>query len=168
MTSAPVPVLGFHPSARGFGWALFSSRRAIVAWGAVEVSGKDKNAKALGRFDAILKTYRPKVLVLEKLDKRGSAARPPRVHELSAAVRARARAKRLRIFRCTRTKIAQTFSLQSTATRADVAAAVVNTIPVLRPRWPGPRKAWDSEHHSLGLFCAAACVLTWFAQAQDA
>ena len=164
MTSKPALVLGLHPTSRGFGWVVFAGPDAPVDWGAAEMSG-DKNARILVRIDVLLKTYRPRILVLESPAKGPTKGRSSRVKRLFNAIVKRAKAIELHVY--TRAQIQQTFVASGAVTREDIAAAVANRVDALRNRWKGPRKIWVGEQHEMGLFCAVACVLTYYAGRED-
>lgn len=165
MTAKLVHVLGIHPTSRGFGWIVFDGPDLAVDWAAVEVSG-DKNARSLLRIDAVLDQYRPRVLTFESLETKG-VQRAPRVRRLLKAIVKRAVRHGIQIQPYSRAQIRQTFAASGVHTREQIAAAVADQIEALRARWPGPRKVWLGEQHNLGLFCAAACVLTYYARAHE-
>jgi len=162
MTPKPALVLGLHPTSRGFGWIVFAGPDAPVDWGAAEMSG-DKNARILMRIEALLTTYKPRVLVLESPAKGPTKGRSSRVKRLFNAIVKRAKAIQIHVY--TRDQIQQSFA--GAQTREEIAAAVANRVSVLRDRWKGPRKIWIGEQHEMGLFCAAACVLTYYTQLQN-
>ena len=44
------------PTARGFGWALFEGPLVPFDWGTVDIARGDKNARAIARFEQLLKS----------------------------------------------------------------------------------------------------------------
>jgi len=159
----PVFVLGLHPSARGLGWVLFEGPGALFDCGSVEIHGSDKNGKTLARVERLFDKYRPTVLALEESDGQTSK-RKPRLRRLYRSLVMRARRHRIAVHQYARRAIAETLGLEDSGKRHDVAAAVAERIEALRPRLPRPQKIWLGESHHMGLFCAAACVLTHYAR----
>jgi hypothetical protein len=152
-------VLGLHPSSRGFGWVLFDGPLSAFDWGTTDVRHGD-NTKALVRACEILDKYQPRVVALEEFEN-GTIRRAPRIRELYRAIVVQAEARDILICWFSREEIAR--ALSSARTRQATAEAVAARIRQLRPRLPKPRRIWEGEHPSMALFCAAACVLTWFA-----
>lgn len=151
-------VLGVHPSARGFGWALFEGPLIPFDWGTFGAH-KDMNFEALARFERVLKKYEPRVVALEAYEG-DLSQRSERIRQLCKAMINMARACGATVHIVTRDEIAKTFGKTEKAARYEIAAAVAERIGVLRPRLPKPRKAWQGEHPNTALFAAAACALT--------
>jgi len=61
-------VLGFHPTARGFGWVVFEGPFRPIDWGLVSAR-KDKNATCLKRLKRLHTRFAPETLVLEAYDR---------------------------------------------------------------------------------------------------
>jgi len=159
----PVFVLGLHPSARGLGWVLFEGADALFDCGSVEIHGSDKNGKALARVERLLDKYRPAVLVLEDSDGKASR-RKPRLRRLYRSLITRAQRHGVAVHLYARGEITDALGLADGGRRHDVAAVVAERVEALRPRLPRPQKIWLGESHHMGLFCAAACVLTHYAR----
>lgn len=152
-------VLGVHPSARGFGWALFEGPLVPFDWGTVDIR-TNKNSRALTRFDELLNKYQPRVLALEAFEPE-NARRSERISQLCRDMVASAEALGIKVHLYTRSEISRTFAAENAKTREEVAAAVASRIAVLRSRLPKPRKIWIGEHPNTALFAAAACALTY-------
>ena len=45
-----------------------------------------------------------------------------------------------------------------------IARAIADTLPALKPWLPPKRRIWESEHHSMAIFEAAALALTHYRQ----
>ncbi|HEY1707197.1 MAG TPA: hypothetical protein VGG10_02955 [Rhizomicrobium sp.] len=152
-------VLGFHPSSGGFGWAVLEDSRSLLDWGTVDIR-KDKNAIALHRIEVLLERYRPGVLAMERHEAEGR--RRPRIRRLYTAVIDHAQKRDIAVYRFSRIQISQCRHLHGARTREEVATAVAGRLAVLRPRLPRARPIWVGERAGMALFCAAACVLTYF------
>lgn len=154
-------VLGLHPSAGGFGWALFEGPLAPFDWGTADIRS-DKNVQSLARIEKLLEQYSPRVLALEAFDGK-AARRKPRVRRLYHSVIRRAEARGIAVRLYTRAEIRTAFAETGARTREEIAAVIAEHIEAFRPRLPRPRKIWEGEHPSAALFCAAACALTHYA-----
>lgn len=159
MTQIHPYVLGIHPSARGFGWALFEGPLVPFDWGTVDIR-EDKNARALARFEVILDKYQPRAIAMEAFED-GDAKRRGRVRRLCRGMIARAENRGITVHLYSRSAIRKMLALGDAATREEIAAAVAGRIAVLKPRLPKRREIWSSEHPNIALFQAAACALTY-------
>ena len=77
-------VLGFHPTSRGFGWAVFENPFKLHSFG-VYTALRDKNASCLRKLTWLLERLEPEVLVIETFDKR-SSVRSERIRRLCLSV----------------------------------------------------------------------------------
>jgi Holliday junction resolvasome RuvABC endonuclease subunit len=151
-------VMGFHPTARGFGWVVFEGPFRPIDWGLVSAR-KDKNATCLKRLDGLLGRFAPEVLVLEAYD-RESSRRARRIARLGASVRRVADVRGVETVVYHRAQVREAFSETGARTRRQIAEAVARHLDAFRHRLPPPRKPWDSEDAREALFAAAAVVLT--------
>ena len=152
-------VLGLHPSSRGFGWVLLEKCDSVFDWGTADVR-EDKNTEALNRIRHLLDKYRPRAIAMEAFADTASR-RTARIRELCESIGAEAHRRNVAVRTYTRNEVHGAF--RGTKTRQEVAVAVARMLPVLKPRLPKPRKAWESERANTALFQAAACALTYFA-----
>lgn len=153
-------VLGFHPTARGFGWAVFEGPFKLVSHGTYEARG-DKNAGCLRKLTWLLKVLEPEVLVLETFDKR--TARSERIRKLCLDVVNQAAEHGAHIDCLRRSDVQRTFELVDAKTRDEIAEAVARHVPTLRTHLPSRRKPFgDGEDRRLSVFCAAALVLAHY------
>jgi len=151
-------VMGFHPTARGFGWVVFEGPFRPIDWGLVSAR-KDKNATCLKRLDALLHRFAPEVLVLEAYD-RESSRRARRIARLGASVRRAADARGVETAVYHRAEVREAFAETGAKTRREIAEAVARHLEMFRHRLPPPRRPWDSEDAREALFAAAALILT--------
>ena len=152
-------VMGFHPTARGFGWVVFEGPFRPIDWGLVSAR-KDKNATCLNRLDGLLARYAPEVLVLEAYD-RESSRRARRIARLGASVRRAADLRGVETVVYHRAQVREAFAETGARTRREIAEAVAGHLEAFRHRLPPPRKPWDSEDAREALFAAAALALTY-------
>jgi hypothetical protein len=153
-------VLGFHPTARGFGWAVFENPFKLVSHGTYETRGQDKNAGCLRKLTWLLKVCEPEVFVIEAFDKR--TARSERIRKLCLAVVSTAAEHNAEIDCLRRSDVQRTFELVGAKTRDEIAEAVAGHVPTLRTHLPNRRRQWNGEDKRLAVFAAAALVLAHY------
>ncbi|HYC99579.1 hypothetical protein [Brevundimonas sp.] len=151
-------VLGFHPTARGFGWVLFEGPFIPIDWGLVS-AGVDKNASCLRRLERLLDRFAPEALVLEAHD-RHTTRRARRIADLCAAVMGAADARGVETAIYSRAEVREAFAEVQARTRREIAEAVARHLEAFRHRLPKPRRPWESEDARGALFAAAAVVIT--------
>lgn len=154
-------VLGFHPTARGFGWAVFENPFALVSHGTYEVKGANKNGRCLRKLVWLLRLHKPEVLVIEAFDKE-SSLRSERIRKLCLAVVSAAAEHAAEIDCLKRSNVQRAFSAIGAKTRDDIAEAVARHIPTLAIRLPKRRKFGDGEDKRLSVFAAAALVIAHY------
>jgi hypothetical protein len=75
-----------------------------------------------------------------------------------------AKERRITVVRCSRDEVLSVFGRMGAKSKDDIAAVVARLVPELGPRLPHRRRIWESEHHSMAIFEAAALALTHFAR----
>jgi hypothetical protein len=149
-----------YPTARGFGWAAFTSPLSPHTGGLVEVA-KDKNVVCLRRIEKLLVDLEPETLVLEAFERRNSA-RSDRIARLCRSLVALANDRGVELAIYTRKEIETCFASVGARSRFEIAEAIARHVPALAPRLPKKRKAWDAEDRRMALFNAAALVFTQY------
>lgn len=155
-------VVGFFPTSRGFGWAAFNGPLSLLDLGIFTVrKGQNKNAACLAHLCKILDRLRPETFAIETFDREHSR-RSERIRRLCLQVVSEAtdRGAELAVF--SRADIRATFATVGARTRDEIAEAVARSIPRLKPLLPPRRKLYASEDKRMGLFNAAALVLTHY------
>lgn len=152
MKRRPLRLLAIDLTAKGFGFALLDARLGLLDWGFSSVPATD-DAMFLARVSARINRGRPTALVLENFA-------PIRGRE--AAVRRQGLAIKLaeerRIGLCqVSQKIVQ--GILGPATKAQIARALTERFPELRPRVPRERQRWTSEDERMHIFDALALAV---------
>jgi Holliday junction resolvasome RuvABC endonuclease subunit len=162
MAARPRPAVTFavYPTARGFGWAAFTSPLAPHSSGLVEVT-KDKNVVCVRKIEKLITDLEPETLVLEAFERRNSA-RTDRITKLCLSLVALANDRSIEFAIYTRKDIGTCFAGVGARTRYEIAEAVARHVPALAPRLPNKRKAWNAEDRRMALFNAAALVFTHY------
>lgn len=155
-------VLGVHPTARGFGFAVFEAPFSVFDAGQIEVKRRaGKNARCIRKFEKLLERLRPETLVLEAFDTKNSA-RTPRIRRLCLALVELASDLGLELAVYTRADVHKAFETVGAKTRDEIAEAVLRQFPALNMHYPGRRKPWEGEDRRQAIFSAAALVLTHY------
>jgi Holliday junction resolvasome RuvABC endonuclease subunit len=155
------PVLGVHPTSRGFGWAVFESPLSPVDWGCASAK-PGRNSRLMARFERLLDRYSPAVLVLEQFE--GSLTRrADRIQLLCRSMMHLAACKGLDTPVYSREVVSHCFSSVGAKTRHEIALTIAQHIPAFRGRLPRERKAWTNEDPRQSIFDAAALAMTHFA-----
>jgi Holliday junction resolvasome RuvABC endonuclease subunit len=147
-------VLAIDPTSKGFGFAVLEGPGSLIDWGVKRASG-DRNAKSLEKAAELIERYQPEVLVVERSAAKGSR-RCPRVCQLIEDLLALARDRHIRAQRISRRQVQRCFSKIGSATKRQIAVALVDRFPELEPHLPPVRKPWMSEDGRMGIFDAVA------------
>lgn len=151
-------VLGVHPAARGFGWAVCEGPFKLIDAGVFLAFGPAKNEQCLGEVERLIARFSPAELVLEDFDPERSH-RSQRAHQLCLLLASLAGSLGLRFAAHEREAVQRAFEGVGARTREEIAGAVARHFSVLRSRLPKKRKRWESEDKRLAIFNAAAVVL---------
>lgn len=164
MTSAHAPklVLAVYPSCRGFGFVFFEGADAPFDWGMREISGRNKNSRALEAVKKLIDLHRPEVLVIEDTNEVGSR-RTTRIRRLYRMFEHLATAEYVEINRCTKKQLLTCFSGVGASTKHEIAKAIAVRIPAFAHRMPSLRMPWSGIDRRQALFDAAALGLAYFA-----
>lgn len=160
LTPRPALTLGVHATSHGFGWAAFEGPLSIYDWGTARASA-NKNDMAMRRFEALVERLQPDTLVLETFEGEG-ARRSERVMRLCRSMIASASIKGIRVAIYGRAEVKAAFAHLGAADRHETAQALTRLFDVLRPLLPRRRRAWETADDRMGIFNAAAVVLTHF------
>jgi hypothetical protein len=165
MTKRAIGVtIAIAPTSRGFGYIVFENPDLPMDWGVKEVR-KNKARDCLLKAGVLMHMLQPSILVVEDAHHAGSR-RSKRVTTLIDKIAELAKEKGIVVARCSRDEVLTVFGRLGAHSKDDIAAAVVKIVPELAPRLPPRRRIWESEHHSMGIFEAAALALTSFARSK--
>src|ERR1700730_4823174 len=153
--------LAVYLTAHGFAFTLLEGPLAPVDWGIVRRDGSEKNQRCLTAVSALLRRYRPDVLILQDTSWTGTP-RPQRITNLNAAIFKTAEDFAISVCAFSRDQVRAVFGSVQPLTRHALAEAIVKHIPAFEGFLPEPRKWWNSEDPRMGMFDAAALALTFF------
>jgi Holliday junction resolvasome RuvABC endonuclease subunit len=154
-------VLAIYLNRRGFAFVLFEAPLSPVDWGIARRDGDRRNAHCLKAIAALIRRYRPDVLVLQDTSWTGTR-RSPRITNLNAAIFELAERDGIPVCAFLRERVRAAFSHLGSASKHAIAEAIVKHIPAFERYLPPPRKSWMAEGSRIGLFDAAALALTFF------
>lgn len=160
MKQSPKRVLAIDPIHKGFGYAVFEPPLDLIASGLARVEG-DKQAGAVAHFEKLLTDYLPNAVVLEDVKAPGSRRRY-RVRGLIDALAEFAADRGVTVATVSRKAVIECFSLpKERTTKYKIAKWLSEAFPVLQPKLPLPRKAWESEDERMAIFDALALAVTY-------
>lgn len=155
-------VLGIYPNARGFAFVLFEGSLSPCDWGVFRPHQRQHlNKRCLQRFERLFNRYEPDAIVLQDMSSDGTL-RVRRIRRLNEMMAALAESKSARVAMYSRVEVRTRFGGEGFTTKQAIAEAIASRIPMLERFVPPPRKPWNTEHPRMGLFDAAALVLTFY------
>jgi Holliday junction resolvasome RuvABC endonuclease subunit len=152
--------LAIDPVSRGFGFAVMEGQTALVDWG-VKRTRSDKKAETLSKVQALIQHYRPRTLILENGNAKGSR-RCERVRRLLTDIRAMAENKRVKTCSVSPLLVKKVFLAFRATTKHQIAQVIATQLPELALRVPRHRKPWMPEDYRMSIFDATALALTYF------
>jgi len=152
-------VLSISLTTRGFAHIVFEGPHTPVDWSVYEARGPKKNDKCIQKLTALLKHFRPDVLIMENV-MHPSSHRSGRVRHLSLALCSYADSFGVPVMQVSRDEIRDAFAPQNASTKDEIAQVIAEELPVLLRYLPPSRKPWMSEDARMGLFDAAALYLS--------
>jgi hypothetical protein len=155
-------ILAVDLSTRGFGYAVFEGSRRLLDWGVTDIR-TDKERVALQKIAELIRRYEPAVFVVEDCGHAGSR-RNLRIRRLTEQVLALVRRSGIKGYALPRVAVYRQFSKRGAHTKYDIASTLAREFPVLTPRLPPKRKAWQSEDSRMSIFDAAALGYTYLAR----
>lgn len=153
-------VLSVHPTARGMGWVIATSPLTLIDWGVIR-SSNNTNAVCLRRITQLIDSFSPVAIVMRHAAG-SSRARVKRIRRLLTSIAELARTRNIEIKTFAEREVRQHFDRFGAKTREDIAMVLASNIDALASRLPRKRQPWMSEDARLGLFDAAALMVSFF------
>ncbi len=157
-------ILAIAPTSHGFGYVVFETPDLIMDWGVKDVR-KNKLRDSLLKARVLMHMLQPSVLVVEDVH-HASSRRSKRVTVLIDKLTELANERGVKVIRCSRTDKLKVFARMGARSKDEIAATVAKIVPELAPRLPPRRRIWESEHHSMAIFEAAALAIAHFANSK--
>ncbi len=152
-------IIAIAPTSRGFGFAVFGAPARLLDWG-VKEARSDKNRLATRKICRMIRDIKPVAVVIENW-MHTSCRRSARVRTLLLDVAVLAGKSGSTAIIYSRHQVRRAFG-DAGKSKDAIAAAIAGQLPSLRPWLPPKRRIWESEHHSMAIFEAAALALTHY------
>jgi len=152
-------IIAIAPTSRGFGFAVFGAPARLLDWG-VKEARSDKNRLATRKICRMIRDIKPAVVIIENWV-HASCRRSTRVRTLLLDVAVLASKSGSTAMVYSRHHVRQAFG-KSGKSKDTIASAIAAQLPALRPWLPPKRRIWESEHHSMAIFEAAALALVHY------
>ena len=153
-------VLGIYPTRRGMAFVLFEGPQSPIDWGHARRRHVTDDDYCLNKTRSLF-ARQPDVLVLQDTSWTGTR-RSARVAYLNNSIFELAEAETFPVCTFSRERVRAAFSHLSSPTRYAIAEHIARNIPAFEHHLPPPRKRWLPENDRMGVFDAAALVLTYF------
>jgi hypothetical protein len=140
------------------GYAVFEGIGLPIDWGIKRVSG-EKNLATLEKVENLIGLFQPDTIVLEEIE---GSRRCDRVRELLHHIVERAVTLGIEIARFSRKAVSGFLKLDPSVTKHQIACAIAEQLPALRPRLPAPRQPWQSEDYRMTIFEACGLCMASF------
>lgn len=150
-------VLAVAPIYRGLGFIVLDLEGGLLDWGTTDT--RRHNAPAsIKRAHKMLQRYAPETLVLELVGS-PTCRRKQAARELITEIALLGKEFGCSVAFYDRGEVWRCLRLEGRETKASMARAVAERLPVLARRVPKPRKIWESEKQSMSIFVAAGLAL---------
>lgn len=153
-------IIAIAPTSRGFGFAVFAAPTWVLDWG-VKETRRDKNTLATAKIGAMIHDIKPAAVVIENWV-HASCRRSERVRTLLWDIAVLTSKSGAAAMVYSRQHVRQALGAAGKS-KDTIAAAIASQLPALRPMLPPKRRIWQSEHHSMAIFEAAALAMTHYA-----
>jgi hypothetical protein len=148
-------LLGIDVRPRRFGFIVIEN--SVVLDSGIRMCDKPGFDNCLGQgFDRIMKTYNPSALIVRGAN--GIHANP-RKRKVAAAIRRRTKQHNVEVISIRPATVRHYFSRYNATTKYQIAQSVTALLPELAWKLPRDRKPWETEHHRMSIFDAAAAVI---------
>jgi hypothetical protein len=152
-------IIAIAPTSRGFGFVVFGAPARLLDWG-VKEARSDKNRLATRKICRMIRDIKPVAVVIENW-MHASCRRSARVRTLLLDVAVLASKSGSTAIIYSRHQVRRAFG-DAGKSKDAIAAAIAGQLPSLRPWLPPKRRIWESEHHSMAIFEAAALALAHY------
>lgn len=156
-------VLAVHLTARGYGWVLFEGPHSPLDWGVVAIVRSKRASRCTVGVMKLIERYRPDCMILELIDT-SQSDRTRQRFTITNHISAYIEGYGLPLFRYGRNDVRQTFAHLPHITKDTIAEEIARLVPSFMRLVPPRRRPWMGQHARMGLFEAAALVITHYGQ----
>ncbi len=152
--------IALFPNVYGFGFAVFEGPLRLVEWGTKHLKGAPEDV-ILDKIDALFSWFEPDTCVVENVAGQGPW-KSDRVKKLIRRIIALAEGNGIDAHSYSRAQIRQAFEKVGARTKQEIAEVIAGDYEELMPILPQPKKVWENEVTSMGMFDAASLALAHF------
>lgn len=158
----PTRILAVAPRSRGFGFIMMEDQTTPIDWDVRSCRGTavDAEIAIFTKVRDLVDNYRPGRIILEKPDTK--SRRGDRVRLLLETIQNLAIWEKVKVRGISANQVRKVFNTFRAHTKQEIAIAVALQLPELAPDLPPERELWNTEHHRMPIFEAAALALTFF------
>jgi Holliday junction resolvasome RuvABC endonuclease subunit len=148
-------------ASRGLGFALLEGPLALIDWGFYNAR-EDRDARCVTHLVSMFTRFKPDVLVIEDFGQK--TRRPARVRTLADVFAAAAKEHGIACHRISRKAVKSRFP--TCHDRYEIARALAERFPDIKPVCPPARKIWKTEDPRINIFDALSFAVTHLARAK--
>jgi hypothetical protein len=149
----PSRVIALDPSPRGFAYVILEVPHYLVDWGVIQAKG----AASLKRLEALLARYEPERCIIEDYTA-PECRRVQHVKDFLFSLEMLALLRGMGALRVSQSVVRKHFA-EAGRNKYEIARALADRFPELRPRLPRVRKPWMSEDERMNIFDALSFAL---------
>jgi hypothetical protein len=153
-------ILTLYPNTRGFGYAVMENALTLVEAQIVTVRPLS-HERNLNSLKEMIDYFEPTLVILENYD-HPSSRKAKRIKELIDAVKDYVQNRNISTKAYSRSDIRFAFSNFNAHTKHEIATVICENIPKLKTRLMPPRKVYESEKYTAGIFDAVSLGITHF------
>lgn len=141
------------------GYAAFDGGR-LLDWGCLRTNPQTAFIRALGRVGRVV---HPDILLLRRLSGTSPRSRPT-TRAVSRTASSFARSQGWTVEYISEAALQRFFRQSGYKTNEQIALALANTFPELKPKLPSHRRLWDPQDWRMPIFDAAGLVVAFMAE----
>jgi hypothetical protein len=154
------PILALFPNGRGLGYAVMEGALSLLDSEVLSIQPMC-NSKILNRVKNLIDYYEPTLVILED-HQHSSSRKGKRVENVIQEIEKLVTTRGGHIKKYSRADIRFVFSNFNAYTKYEISKVIADNIPVLKPKLTPPRKTYESEKFTVGLFDAVALGITHY------
>ena len=152
--------MSIFANSRGFGYALMKNSLDVLDAKIITIRPV-ANQNVITRIKELIDYYEPQVVVLEKYDDFG-IRKSKRIMKLIDLITDYVEEKNHQVFKYSRKDIRFAFSNYNAHTKYEIACVIAQNVKTLNPLLMEPRKVYESEKYTTGVFDAVSLGFTHF------
>jgi hypothetical protein len=150
-------ILALEIRPRKIGFVVFEGPNRLLDWGVRSFAGHRNNRQAMAadRVSRLLELHEPAMVVIRRKPDGGSEG-GKMGHLILKAIRGETESRSVAFRSVSEKSVERSFQQDGYRTKHQIASALAERFADLHWKLPPKRKAWQSEHHNMAIFDAAA------------